>query len=67
MKCLSSGNVCLKMAAELTAAKSILKHKWNLVHLVCTVDPSETVYSCLHSTLFSSTLCYQIKQIDVGP
>lgn len=31
IKYLSSGSVCLKMAAELTAAKSILKHEWNFM------------------------------------
>jgi hypothetical protein len=67
MKYVSSGNVCLKMAAELTAAKSILKHEWNSVQLMCTVDPSENVSSCLDSTVYNSTLCYQVKQIDVGP
>jgi hypothetical protein len=63
MKCLSSGSVCLKMAAELTAVKSILKHEWNVVLFMCTADPTETVYSSLDSTVFSSTLCYQVKQI----
>jgi hypothetical protein len=66
MKYLSSDSVCLKMAAELRAAKSIPETRVNMVQPMCTVGSTATVCSYLDAVVYSSAICCQIHQTDAG-